>query len=332
MSNLDGFDIEFSVCYKSLNLFGRQENNLAAKHYQSAEGVKMLSGAFTLLITPFNKNMTLDEEGLKSLVRLQVKSGIHGLAPLGVTGESPLLSEEEIKRVAEIVVQEADGKCRVAPDTCSNNLDQTIKRVQLYADLGCDYAVVFAPFLVKPTQAGIIAFYETVAKSAKIPVIIHNSPDRVGVNIEPKTYARLIDHENIIATKDGKKEMDHLAKILSLARGKSFNVFTGKDTTAYPLMSFGGSGVFTVAGNIVPEVMRDVVDYCLRGEFNKAREIHYTYYELFEALRLETNPMAVKEALALMGLPGGGLRLPLTRLSEPNREILQRLLKERQLI
>ena len=292
----------------------------------------MLTGAFTLLMTPFNEDLELDEEGLRTLVRLQVKAGIHGLAPLGVTGESPLLSDDEIKRVVEIVVEEAGGKCRVAPDTCSNNLDQTIRRAKLYADIGCDFAVVFAPFLVKPTQAGLIDFYEAVAKSSRIPVIIHNSPDRVGVNIDPKTYARLIENNNIIATKDGKKELDHLAKILYLAKGKDFALFTGKDTTAYPLMCFGGSGVFTVAGNILPEVMRDLVDFCLRGEFEKAERIHFTYYELFEALRLETNPMAVKEALAMLGLPGGGLRPPLTRLGESNRELLKRLLKERRLI
>lgn len=292
----------------------------------------MLAGAFTLLMTPFDSKMNLDEEGLRILVRRQVESQIHGIAPLGVTGESPLLSDEEIQRVVKVVVEEARGKCLIAPDTCSNNLDQTIQRVKLYASLGCDYAVVFAPFLVKPTQAGVIEFYEKVAESAPIPIIIHNSPDRVGINIEPKTYARLIGHEKIIATKDGNKEMDHLAKILYLARGKSFSVFTGKDTTAYPLMCFGGSGVFTVAGNIVPEVMRDLVHYCLNGNFERAREIHYEYYDLFEALRLETNPMAVKEALALIGLPGGGLRLPLTRLNEPNREILKKLLRERELI
>ncbi|MGB8952459.1 MAG: 4-hydroxy-tetrahydrodipicolinate synthase [Candidatus Aminicenantales bacterium] len=292
----------------------------------------MLTGAFTLLMTPFDKKMNLDEEGLRILVRRQVQGRIHGIAPLGVTGESPLLSDEEVQRVVEIVVEESGGKCIVAPDTCTNNLEQTIRRVHLYAELGCDYAVVFAPFLVKPTQAGVIEFYEKVADASKIPIIIHNSPDRVGINVEPKTYARLIAHENIIGTKDGKKEMDHLAKILFLARGKSFDVFTGKDTTAYPLMSFGGSGVFTVAGNIVPEVMRDLVNLCLNGELEKARALHYTHYELFEALRLETNPMAVKEALALMGMPGGGLRLPLTRLSESNREIVKRLLKERGLI
>ena len=292
----------------------------------------MLTGAYTLLITPFDRKMDLDEEGLRALVRRQVESKIHGIAPLGVTGETPSLSEQEIGRVVEIVVEESDGRCKVAPDTCSNSLSQTLRRINLYADTGCDYAVVFAPFLVKPTQAGVINFYEQLAESSKIPIIIHNAPARVGINIEPKTYARLAENENIIATKDGNKEMDHLAKILYLTQGSSFSVFTGKDTTAYPLLSFGGSGVFTVAGNIVPEVMRDLVIYCLKDEFKKAEEIHYAYYDLFEALRFETNPMAAKEALALMGLPGGGLRSPLTKLSDPKRDILEKVLKESGLI
>jgi 4-hydroxy-tetrahydrodipicolinate synthase len=292
----------------------------------------MLSGAYTLLITPFDDRMNLDEEGLRVLVRRQVESGIHGIAPLGVTGESPLLSEQEIRRVVEIVVEESEGKCKVAPDTCSNNLDQTISRINLYSDVGCDYAVVFAPFLVKPSQAGVIEFYEQAAESSKIPIIIHNAPARVGINIDPQTYSRLIRNKNIIATKDGNKEMDHLAKILYLAQGESFSVFTGKDTTAYPLLSFGGSGVFTVAGNIVPEIMRDLVTYCLDSESKKAEEIHFAYYDLFEALRMETNPMAAKEALRLMGLPGGGLRLPLTPLSDPKKGILKKILKESELI
>jgi len=292
----------------------------------------MLRGAYTLLITPFDENMNLDEEGLRILVHRQVESRIHGIAPLGVTGENPSLTEQEIRRVVEIVVEESGGKCKVAPDTCSNSLNQTISRINLYADVGCDYAVVFAPFLVKPTQAGVVNFYERLAKESKIPIIIHNAPARVGINIEPQTYARLAKNENIIATKDGNKEMDHLAKILYLTQGESFNVFTGKDTTVYPLLSFGGSGVFTVAGNIIPEVMRDLVTYCLNGEFKKAEEIHNAYYDLFEALRMETNPMAMKEALTIMGLPGGGLRSPLTRLSDPKKDILKRILKESGLI
>jgi 4-hydroxy-tetrahydrodipicolinate synthase len=289
----------------------------------------MITGVYSLLMTPFNKDLSLDEEGLRTLVRHQVGAGVDGLAPLGVTGESPALSEPEIRRVVEICVAEAGGRCKVAPDTCSCNIDQTLERSALYADLGCDSVVVFAPFLVKPTQEGLVDFYRRVADASRIPVVLHNVPDRAGVNIEPKTYAKLIGHGNIVATKDGKKELDHLAHVLYLARGTSFTVLTGKDTTAYPLMSFGGHGVFAVAANVVPAVIREMVDFCLKGEFDKAREIHYAYYELFEALRMETNPMAVKAALELMGLPGGPLRPPLTPLSAPNREILKRLLKER---
>jgi 4-hydroxy-tetrahydrodipicolinate synthase len=152
------------------------------------------------------------------------------------------------------------------------------------------------------------------------------------VAVEPRTYAKLMEHGNIVGTKDGVKDLDHLARLLHLALGREFAVLTGKDATAFPLMAFGGQGVFTVAGNIMPEVMRRLADLALAGKLREAREIHETYYELFEALRLETNPMAVKEALTLMGLPGGPLRPPLTPLAEPNRETVKRLMRERGLI
>ncbi len=292
----------------------------------------MLQGAFTLLITPFDENLKLDENGLRILVRRQIESGIDGIAPLGVTGESPALTEEEIKRVVSIIVEEAKGHCKIAPDTCSNNLEQCRRRIGMFADLGCEYAVVFAPFLVKPLPPGVIDFYENLADSSPLPLLIHNAEARVGINVSPDTYARLAKHTNIIGTKDGNKLMDHLAKVLYKTEGQEFSVFTGKDTTAYPLMSFGGSGVFSVAGNIVPEVMRDLIAFCLDKNFTKARELHTSYFELFEALRMETNPMASKEALRLMGLPGGDLRPPLTRLSEPKRHILKEQLKKKGLI
>jgi 4-hydroxy-tetrahydrodipicolinate synthase len=292
----------------------------------------MITGAYTLLMTPFDNDLRLDEEGLRTLVRGQVREDVHGLAPLGVTGESPALTETEIHRVVEICLEEAGGKCKIAPDTCSCNLDVTIERVKFYAAAGCDYAVVFAPYLVKPTQAGLVDFYRRVADASPIPVLLHNVPDRACVAIEPKSYAELIGHGNIVGTKDGVKDLGHLAKILHLARGRDFAVFTGKDATAFPLMTFGGSGVFTVAGNVVPGIMRRMIDLCLGGQWAEAREIHDAYFDLFEALRLETNPMAVKEALSLMGLPGGPLRPPLTRLGETNRGALAKLMKDRKLI
>jgi len=288
----------------------------------------MITGAYTLLMTPFKDDFSLDERGLRTLVRMQVEAGIDGVAPLGVTGESPALDETEIRRVVEICVEEAGGRCKVAPDTCSCNIDVTIARAKMYAAAGSDYVVVFAPYLVKPTQAGLVDFYRRVADATPVPILLHNVPERAAVSIEPKSYEKLIGHGNIIGTKDGVKDLGHLAKVLHLALGRDFAVFTAKDATAYPLMAFGGQGVFTVAGNILPGVMRRLTDLSLRGELAEARRIHERYFDLFEALRLETNPMAVKEALVLMGLPGGPLRPPLSRLSEANREALQRLLNE----
>jgi len=292
----------------------------------------MIKGVYTLLMTPFTGDYVLDESGLRTLVRRQVEGGVHGLAPLGVTGENSSLTEDEVTRMVEITVEEAAGKAKVAPDTCCNNLEQTIRRAQRFAKIGCDYVVVFAPFLVLPNQVGLVDFYRRVADACPVPIVIHNAPERVGVNVEPKTYVKLMEHGNIAGTKDGKKELDHLAKILHLARGKNFEVFTGKDTTAYPLMAFGGSGMFSVAANILPTVMRDLAKHGLAGRHEEARALHYAYYDLFAALRLETNPMAVKAALALLGLPGGPLRPPLSPLSESNTGVLKALLKEHKLL
>lgn len=282
-----------------------------------------VKGAYTLLVTPFDEQNRLDEEGLRTLARRQVENGIHGLAPLGVTGESSSLTEEEIERVVEIVVEEANGECKVAPDTCTNNLEQAIERANMYADVGCDYAVVFAPFLVKPTQKGMIDFFDRVASKSEIPIIIHNSLGRVGAELRPAAYAELAPHPNIVGTKEGSKLTDYLAKIILLTETEDFSVFTAKDTPAYPLLCFGGDGVFTVAGNLIPRQMAEIVDYCMDGESKMAEGIHHRYFELFEALRMETNPMAVKEGLSLMGLPAGGLRLPMTRLSEASRSVLE---------
>lgn len=292
----------------------------------------MIKGVYTLLMTPFTKDFALDEAGLRVLVRRQIEGGVHGLAPLGVTGENPSLNENEIDRMVEITVEEAGGKAKVAPDTCTNNLAQTIARARRFAEIGADYVVVFAPFLVLPNQAGLLDFYRRVADACPVPVVIHNAPERVGVNVEPKTYAKLMDHGNIAGTKDGKKELDHLAKLIHLARGKNFEIFTGKDTTAYPLMAFGGSGMFSVTANILPGVMRELTEHSLAGRHEEARALHYAYYDLFAALRLETNPMAVKAALSLLGLPGGPLRPPLSELSDGNREYIRSLLKERGLL
>ncbi len=293
----------------------------------------MVKGVYTLLMTPFTKDFRLDEAGLRRLVRLQVEGGVHGLAPLGVTGENSSLTEAEVTRMVEITVEEAAGKVKVAPDTCSNNLEQTIDRAQRFAKIGCRLRRRLRS-LSRPAEPGRAGRFLPPGRRC-LP-----SPDRPstmprngsGSMSTRKRTPSSIDHGNIAGTKDGKKELDHLAKLLHLARGKNFEVFTGKDTTAYPLMAFGGSGMFSVTANVLPKVMRELTDHSLAGRHEEARAIHYAYYDLFAALRLETNPMAVKAALSLLGLPGGPLRPPLGDLSEANREYIKSLLKERGLL
>jgi 4-hydroxy-tetrahydrodipicolinate synthase len=292
----------------------------------------MQKGAYTLLITPFRQDLSLDEEGLKILVQKQVDAGIHGIAPLGVTGENTLMTDEEVYKVVKIIVETAKGKAKIAPDACATSLWYAKERVQIFADLGADYISVFTPYFVLPKPEGLVDFYTKLADFSPVPIILHNAPERTGVDLLPETTGFLAKHPNIAGIKDGNKKLDHLAKILQLTKDDDFMVFTGKDTTAYPLICFGGAGTFTVAGNIVPDVMLNLTNLALSGKFEEAQKIHYDYFELFEALRFESNPMAAKMALNLMNLPAGFHRSPLTPLSEGKTKILKQLMIEKGII
>ncbi|MFA4851693.1 MAG: dihydrodipicolinate synthase family protein, partial [Bacteroidales bacterium] len=221
---------------------------------------------------------------------------------------------------------------KIVPDACSTSLWEAKERVKKFADLGADYIAVFTPYFVLPKQEGLIDFYEKLADFSPIPIILHNAPERTGVDLLPETTGLLSKHPNIAGIKDGNKKLDHLAKILYLTKDEDFSVFTGKDTTAYPMIAIGGAGTFTVAGNIIPEVMKDLTDLALAGDMKKAEQLHFKYYSLFEALRFESNPMAAKMALNLMGLPAGGHRSPLTPLSEGKTKILKSLMIQKGLI
>ncbi|MCK4420491.1 4-hydroxy-tetrahydrodipicolinate synthase [candidate division WOR-3 bacterium] len=292
----------------------------------------MKKGAYTLMVTPFKDDSSLDEQGLRNNTRRQIESGIHGLAPLGVTGENTLLSIEEIKTVLRIVVEEVGGKMPVIPDTCAMGLREAIEKAKLFADNGATHCAAYVPFFVLPKQDGIKKFYETLADESDIPIILHNAAGRTCVNMIPKTTEQLAKHPNIVGIKDGNKQLDHLAAIIHLTKDEDFEVFTGKDTTAYPLLCAGGSGTFTVAGNIVPKVMKNIVNWTLEGKKDEAEKLHREYFSLFEAVRFETNPMGAKAALELMGYTSSSVRLPLTPLSEKKWEELKAIMNERGLL
>jgi len=292
----------------------------------------MTGGAYTLIITPLRADLSLNEEGLRLLVKRQLEAGVTGLAPLGVTGENTLLTIKEIETVVRIICEEAKGKAVIVPDACVMSLWEAKERITMFAELGADYVSVFSPFFVLPQPEGIIKFYEQLADFSPIPVILHNAKERTGVELTPDITARLAKHENIIGIKDGNKGLDHLAKVIHLTRDDNFQVFTGKDTTAFPLCCFGGAGSFTVAGNLMPGIMEKMIKLTLSGNIEEARAMHHKYYEVFEAFRWETNPMAAKAALNLAGLPAGGHRLPLTSLSEERTQKMKVLLEKHKLI
>jgi 4-hydroxy-tetrahydrodipicolinate synthase len=292
----------------------------------------MLKGTYTLLITPFKSDLSLDEEGLRTLVRRQVEAGVDGIAPLGVTGENTLLSDEEVYKVVSIIVEEAKGKAKVVPDACETNMQRAVERIKRFNDIGVDYISIFSPFFVLPKPDGVIQFYEKLADVSKVPILLHNAAERTGINLDPETTGYLAKHPNIAGIKDGNKNLDHLAKVIYLTRNENFAVFTGKDTTAYPMIAFGGAGTFSVSGNIIPKAMKQLTDLALAGKLSEAQKIHYEYYELFEAMRFETNPLAAKKALELMKLPGGSVRPPLTPLGDKKTEILMNTMKSKKLI
>lgn len=278
------------------------------------------------MITPFKEDLSLDEEGLKVLVDRQVAAGVTGIAPLGVTGENTLMTDDEVYKVVEIIVENAKGKCLVVPDTCEENYIRAKERVLKFADLGADYVSVFAPYFILPKADGIIKFYSDLADVSPVPIVLHNAKGRTGIELTPQITATLAKHPNIAGIKDGNKQLDHLALVMYLTQNEDFNVYTGKDTTAFPFVAFGGSGSFTVAGNVVPDMMKEMVMLAVDGKMEEARELHYKYYELYDALRFETNPMAAKRALNMMGLPAGSLRPPLTELSDAKTEQLKSIL------
>ena len=284
------------------------------------------------MITPFKQDMSLDEEALKQLVLRQVESGITGIAPLGVTGENTLMTDEEVAKVLKITVDNAKGKSLIVPDICAMSLWKGLERVKQFADMGADYIVAYSPFFVLPKVDGMIDFFEKLADASPVPIIMHNAKGRTGIEMTPEITAHLAKHPNIIGIKDGNKQTDHLAKVIYLTKDDDFDVYTGKDTTAFPFIASGGSGTFTVAGNVIPEVMQEMVDFSLNGQIEEARKIHFSYYPLFEAFRFETNPMGAKKALELMGLINGALRPPLTSLSKGKTEIMKSILEERGLV
>jgi 4-hydroxy-tetrahydrodipicolinate synthase len=270
----------------------------------------MFTGCGTALVTPFRKDLSLDEDALRRTVRRQVEAGINFLVPCGTTGESPTLSKAEQKRVVEITIEEARGKVPVVAGAGGNDTVHVIAMAREFESMGARGILSVSPYYNKPTQEGLYQHFKAIAAAVRLPVILYNIPGRTGVNIEPSTMKRLAEIDNIAGVKEASGNISQMAVILETVPDR-FVVLSGDDGITLPLLAIGGRGLISVSSNEIPAEMTQIVQLALKNEFAAAREIHRRYFPLMEANFLETNPIPVKAAMGLMGLLEPVFRLPL---------------------
>ena len=285
----------------------------------------MFSGAFTALVTPF-KNGEVDVEALEGLVEFQIEGGIDGLVPCGTTGESPTLSEEEDRLVIETVVRVTAGRVPVVAGTGSNNAASAIKYTKMAEEVGADGSLQVAPYYNKPTQEGLFRHYAAIAENTSLPLVLYNIPGRTNVTIAPETIAQLAEIPNIVGVKESTLSMNMVSDIRRLC-GEEFDILSGDDPMTLPLLALGGTGVVSVASNIAPGAVSDMVAAMNSGDLARGREFHYRLLPLIRALSVETNPIPIKAAASLLGLCSDELRLPLVPMSGENLRNLQTVME-----
>ncbi len=289
-----------------------------------------LSGVWVPLVTPFNDDFSIDEKGLRELVDHFISQGVHGLVPVGTTGESPTLDHAEHGRVIEIVVDQAAGRVPVMAGTGSNSTAEAISMTRHAEEVGADATLQVVPYYNKPANSGLKAHFTAIAKATKLPVIIYNIPGRTSRNLDPPILLELAKEvETIIGVKDAAADITQTMAILEATRrwDKPFFHLTGEDALTYTNLSLGGHGAISAVANVIGPEMVEMYDHAMAGRWDQAREVHYKVLDLIRLLFIEPNPVPAKEALAMMGLPAGPVRLPLTPMQPENRAKLESALK-----
>ena len=290
----------------------------------------MFSGSLVAIVTPF-KNGAFDETAYRELIEFQIANGTHGIVPCGTTGESATLSHEEHERVVAFTVEVVNRRVPVIAGTGSNATDEAIAFTAHAKRAGADGALLITPYYNKPTQEGLYQHYAAVAQAVDLPLILYNIPGRTSVNMTPATIARIAKLGNVVGIKEGSGSLGQVSDIIHQC-DDDFTVLSGDDSLTLPMMALGAKGVITVTANVAPKDMAALVTAALAGNFAEARASHFKLASLFIALFYETNPIPVKEALAMMNKIEPEFRLPLTPLSSDNRERLRQVMKDSGLI
>ena len=289
------------------------------------------AGSFVALVTPF-KNGKVDEPRMADLIEWHIKSGTHGIVPCGTTGESATLSHEEHTQVVKFVVNTVKKRIPVVAGTGSNSTAEAIRLTREAQEVGADGALMISPYYNRPTQEGIYQHYKAVAQAVPgFPIIFYNIPGRTGSNIEPATMARMAEIDNIVGVKEATGSIDQVINI-RLACGDKLAVLSGEDSLIFSMMSLGGKGVISTVANVAPRETAELANAGLAKQWEKAAQLQLQLIPLIRALFIETNPIPVKTALALMGKCESELRLPMVQMAEGNVAKLQEVLKQNHMI
>lgn len=287
--------------------------------------MKRFSGVITALVTPF-RDGKVDEAALQKLVESQIQDGVQGLVAVGTTGESPTLSYEEHLQVIDLTVKAAKGRIPVIAGTGSNSTKEAVYLTQEAEKLGVDGVLLVAPYYNKPTQRGLIAHFGEIAKSTKLPIILYSIPGRCGIEIAVETVVQLAkEHSNIVSIKEAGGQSDRVSLLRQLLP-ENFDILCGDDSLTLSFMAVGAVGVISVASNLIPKPILEMVRAFESGKIKEAEKMHRCLYPIFKDLFIETNPVPVKAALARQGWMTEEVRLPLVSLYPENRAKLFRLI------
>ena len=293
-------------------------------------------GTYVAMVTPFNKEGTIDEEGFRSNINYLIERGVNGLVGAGTTGESATLTHDEHRKIIEVLVDEVDGRVETIAGSGSNSTTEAVDLTKFAQDAGADAALVITPYYNKPQQHALVNHYRVIGENSDIPIIAYNVPSRTGINMDVETIVEIAKIDNIDAVKEASGSVDKVSDIYNalLAEGHEddFNILSGEDSLTLPIMAVGGTGVISASANIDAKRMVLMVDSILNDDYDRAFELHNDMLELIRALFIESNPVPVKTAMGIMGLPSGPLREPLAPMKEENLEVLKKVLKNAELI
>jgi 4-hydroxy-tetrahydrodipicolinate synthase len=285
-------------------------------------------GVYTALVTPFTSTGEVDWDRLRELVEFNISGGVDGLVPMGTTGESPTLSTKEHLKVIKEVAAQAKGRCKVLAGTGANSTAEAVELTAAAKAFGVDGTLQVTPYYNKPSAKGLVAHFSAVADLG-LPVVLYNVPGRSAREIPIQVVAELAQHEHVVSVKEAAGSVDRVSNILDVCE---IEVLSGDDALALPMISVGACGVISVASNLIPHQIVDLIQAALQGDFSKAQKLHQKYHALFGTLFIETNPIPIKAAMAMKGLLEEVYRLPLCKMEPSNRDLLKMALESAEVL